>query len=184
MSFDSEAYLNEGAEAVDPDEYARMEDPSALFKAEREVKKLEAEQRERESAEGPTPVLPVGPSEDVLTRIKQKLLPSMAKQRPQREYYQPTQLLDALPGLTESLAATGILVAEHRPIQYGRQLKLTAGQFWAEVNLFYGKNAFRAVMTTKTGSHPKLAELGRDAIQLYFDSLMQQDPLAWQKQSV
>lgn len=181
MSFDPDAYLNEGAELVDPDAYARMDDPTALFEADREVKRMEEERKLREAAESPKEQgIAVGPAEDILTRIRQKLVPSMAKVKSQKECYQPAQLLEALPGLIESLAVSGIVLADHRPIQYGRQLKLTAGQYWAEVNLFYGKRSFRAVMTTKTGSHPKLAELGRDAVQLYFDSLMQQDPLAWQ----
>lgn len=185
MSFDPDAYLNVYPELVDPDVYARMDDPSALFEADREMKRMEEERKVRELAESEKGnVTVVGPADDVLTRIRQKLLPSMAKVKQVKEYFQPAQLLEALPGLSESLATSGITLSEHRPIQYGRQLKLTAGQFWAEVNLFYGKHSFRAVMTTKTGSHPKLAELGRDAVQLYFDSLMQQDPLSWQGRSL
>lgn len=179
MSFDPEAFLNMEAESVDPDDFARFDDLGALHAADREMKKWEAEHKHvpesQVSTAGSVPLL----SEDVLERIRQRLSPHKAKHRPEKTYIQPSQLLDALPGLQEGLAAHGITLAEHRPIQYGRQLKLTAGPHWAEVNLFYGKNSFRAVMTTKTGSNPRLAELGRDAVQLYFDELLTADPMAW-----
>jgi hypothetical protein len=179
MSYDPEAYLNADAEAVDPDSFARFDDLGALHAADREMKRMEAEQKheaEVRDTNGPsTPSL----SDDVLERIRQRLSPHQAKRRPEKTIFQPSQLLDALPGLQQALAANDITLAEHRPIHYGRQLKLTAGPHWAEVNLFYGRNSFRAVMTTKTGSNPRLAELGRDAVQLYFDELLTADPMEW-----
>jgi hypothetical protein len=36
---------------------------------------------------------------------------------------------------------------------------------WAEINVFYGKKGWSVVKTTKSGSHPDLAELGARAIE-------------------
>lgn len=180
MSFDPDAYLNREAVSVDPDEYARMDDLSALHTAQREMKRMEEERNLRQEGEGPTASPVPTPHADVLDRIREKLMPNSIRRKPTKEYIQPVQLIEALPGLEASLAEHGITLAEHRPIQYGRQMKLTAGPYWAEVNLFYGKQSFRAVMTTKTGSNTRLAELARDAVQLYFDGLTTNDPMTWQ----
>ena len=72
--------------------------------------------------------------------------------------------------LKVSLEELNIMLVETKPINYGRQLKICAGQHWAEVNLFYGKQGFKIVQTAKTGTNKQLAELGTQAIQLFFDN--------------
>lgn len=174
MSFDPEAYLNHEPEAIDPDGYAVMEDLSALRRAELEVEAMAATFGVVGDEKAGTASIPLG--EDVIESIRARLLPSLSRKKPSKEYHQPGRLLEVLPALEASLAEAGIGMAEHRPIQYGRQLRLTAGPFWAEVNLFFGKNAFKAVCTTKTGSNPQLAILARDAIQAFADSFITDDP--------
>jgi hypothetical protein len=175
MSFDPDAYINTDAIPIDTDEYARMDDPAGVQRAER-ISEEAGDHRNtpkqvEENGNSTTKL-----EDEVLARIRQRLSPSMVGRKQAKEHHQPTQLLEAMQGLTSYLAAAGISISEQKAIHYGRQLRLTAGVYWAEVNLFHGKNSFRAVMTTKTGSNAKLAELSRDAIQSYFDSLTTADP--------
>jgi hypothetical protein len=73
-------------------------------------------------------------------------------------------LLAAMPALVDALAAAGLTVLAERPIQYGRQIQAGRGPLWGEVNVFYGQRGFSVVKTTKTGSHPELAELLRQLV--------------------
>lgn len=170
MSFDPMAHFRPDAVPVDASAFIRDNSMPAWAAAEKaEAELTEAGKSEQADVGFHTPVaMPL--QGDVMQHIREKLLPSLQRRRPEKQFFQPVELVDALPGLTDALMAMNIQLTEERPIQYGRQLKLVAGKYWAEVNLFYGKSGFRAVPTTKTGSHPELAELGRTAVQSYFDT--------------
>jgi hypothetical protein len=175
MSCDPDAWYNDKAEPVDAIAWVNPQSLQALDLLKEEIKLVEETAKSRQETavkqEGSTSELPT----DILSRIKEKLNVGRVHATPkQKQYIQPAQLDEAIPALKLSLTNLGIELAEQKPIQYGRQLKIKAGPHWAEVNLFFGKAGFRAVQTTKTGSHPGLAELGTTAIQQHFDNLLAQ----------
>lgn len=180
MSFDPAAHYDPDSMTVDALEFVRVDDIYAIQSAEKSESRLRNANGEEQSVDGLPASGALTVKGDVLDSIRAKLLPSLQKRRPEKHFIQPEALSDAIPGLTEALAQMDILLVEHRPIHYGRQLKLVAGKLWAEVNLFYGKGGFRAVPTTKTGSDPELAGLGREAIQLYFDAWPAIKTTSWQ----
>lgn len=103
------------------------------------------------------------PGDEILKKIKEKLNPG-GRSKKQPEYFVPQQVDDALVYLSEQLPNYEMALVETAPIQYGRKLKIQAGKLWAEINIFYGKQGFKVVKTTKTGSHPELAELAMNAV--------------------
>lgn len=78
---------------------------------------------------------------------------------------QTEALLKVSEQLKEQLEAYNISLHSSTPIQYGRQLRLVAGDIWAEINIFHGKKGFSVVKTTKSGSNPELASLAKEVIE-------------------
>jgi hypothetical protein len=173
MSCDADAYYNEKAEPIDATAWVNPNNLQALDLLKAEIKQVEETAKLKEDkAMQPEPNITELPT-DILSRIKEKLEIGRLHANPkEKDYIQPAQLDEAMPALQLALTDLSIELVAQKPIQYGRQLKIKAGPHWAEVNLFYGKAGFRAVQTTKTGSHKGLAELGTKAIQQHFDNLI------------
>lgn len=87
--------------------------------------------------------------------------------KPHRPVEQPAQLDEIMEGLRQTLGGCQIEIYKSEPISYGRKLTLVAGKLMAEINIFYGKKGFTVVKTTKTGSHPQLADMTSKLIQQY-----------------
>ncbi len=178
MSYDPDAVYNANAELIDATFYLDQNSLEGSFMANTVVKEYEKITKDQEQILGIPDKQIQDLGEDVFWRIKEKLNPALAKRPPKtKNFIQPQALTNALPALNDALNEMGFTIAETNMIQYGRQLKLSSGQYWAEVNLFYGKQGFKAVQTTKTGSNKQLAELATQAIQLYFDDYLNNLPI-------
>jgi hypothetical protein len=159
LSLDPDLYCQPAATPVVVDDYVDGEDLLAAGQIEREHRALLA-------AQPPPPPEPDTPlDDDVLALVRARLRPGGRLPKPAPNHYQPERLLAAMPPLTEALAAAGLTVLAERPIQYGRQVQAGRGPLWGEVNIFYGQRGFSVVKTTKTGSHPELAELLRQLVE-------------------
>lgn len=104
---------------------------------------------------------------DVLIQIRQKLNPDF-KPKPKREAYVPPELNSRIEEIRQTLERFGMQIVETAPIQYGKQIRVAAGQHWAEVNVFFGKRGFSVVKTVKTGSNEELASM---AHQILYEAL-------------
>ncbi len=157
LSIDPNAFYRPDAQKVDIQAFI----PELDFgKAEKEIK--EAEQIIREQRTADKQALE-GPTEDVMQRIKLKLNPN-ARPPKEKQYFVPQQVDDALGLLAEKLVNFEMQILETAPISFGRKMKVKAGVHWAEVNIFYGRQGFKVVKTTKSGSHAALADLVVDAV--------------------
>lgn len=174
LSHDPEAYYNPNAQPIDPGTYLNPHDVNRL--AEVQTLWKEAEQQAAGHTPPAAPVLPdTQPPDDdlppdILLQIKQRISPRLAalqQYQQQKQAIQPAALEQIMPYLQQALADAGLQLQQARPIDYGRQLKITAGNHWCEVNLFYGKRGFRVVKTTKTGSHAPLADVALQALELF-----------------
>jgi hypothetical protein len=171
ISHEPDAYLNMDARIVETGQYVPITDavdPSRFMKMQAEM--VKEQQSLRESVEAGIASNPGDSqvSEDIFQRIRQKLNP-LARARAKKEVYQPAALEEAMAGLAAALSAADIIVEKSTPIAYGRQVRVKAASYWAEINVFYGKRGFSVVKTTKTGSNATLADLSYDAIKTYFD---------------
>ena len=162
FSHDPHAYYNPEAGAVDFGRYINTADPRLPDRIERINKAAP-----RGGQVGPKTELS-GPDDEALLAIKQKLKPGFRprpKKRPKAHI--PERLAEALPDIYQMLASNEIELLEATSIQYGKQLRLGMGDYWAEVNLFYGKRGFSVVKTAKSGSQRDLAELAYRLLQDY-----------------
>ncbi len=158
LSVDENAWFNPDAKPViletlvNPSDYRQTE--KALKEADKEIKEATTRQE---------PVA-ANPPDEVLTRIRQRLNPN-ARQPRQKQYHVPEEVDNALAKLREQLARFEMEIVETGPINYGRKVKVKAGNYWAEINIFYGKRGFSVVKTTKSGSNAELAELAAEVIE-------------------
>ena len=159
MSYDPELYHNPNAETIDMDlyfdqgnfalsreDYAEME--AALKGKSKEEKGIDS---------GDKKVL--GPDADILSQIKARLNPKVARKKPEKQYFIPQEVDDMLPKLEEECKKYNIKMGDSKGISYGRQIRFEAEHLWCEINLFYGKRGYRVVLTTKSGSNSELGEL-------------------------
>lgn len=156
-SHDTEAYYNPNPEKIEVAQY--MPEASSLA-FDQFMKTLQTEEKtikeEQLKAEKPTDAVANIP-DDLLNSIKQKI--GMRVKIPQvKNYEQPEQLDSLMQEIAEQVAQIGVAVISSKPISYGRQVKMGAGKYWAEINIFYGQRGVSVVPTTKTGSNKELCE--------------------------
>lgn len=71
--------------------------------------------------------------------------------------------------MKDLLKEVGVNLEKTEPISYGRRIRVSADNHWAELNVFYGKKGATVVKTTKTGSNPELVETIYVLIKDYFE---------------
>jgi hypothetical protein len=112
-----------------------------------------------------------GPDENALEQIRLKLNPKRRKKRPEKTVVQPEEISEAIKYFEANLAEYNLKLDTAEAISYGRKLRILAPEnIWCELNLFYGKRGFSIVKTTKSGSHPDLAEIAANVLsELLYD---------------
>ena len=95
--------------------------------------------------------------EETYKQILEKLNPKTPKRK--RKYYVPAELDTITEGIYQAVKEYEIGVKEVEDIQYGRRWTFVLGNSTAEINIFYGKNGFSVVKTTKSGTDPDLCEV-------------------------
>lgn len=172
LSHDAAAIYRPGAVLVDAAAYMQPE----IFEALPARSPTPAEQQAgvAAAAEPNRPEKAALPDE-VLQQIKEVLTiakgkqPLPAKPAP----VQPEALHAMVEGLAGYLLQHGMKLVSANAIAYGKQIKVAAGNCWAEVNLYYGRQGFKVVKTTKTGSNAMLTDLAKEAMELYINLQMQ-----------
>lgn len=153
LSFDPQAWFNPEAKPVNMTDYLPLGNEPEM-----EALTLELQTTTVNDQPNTLPATSAQPEKEVLNQIRQTLNPGGFK-TPRPEVHVPEELHTILPALSEQIATKGIVLTYAQSIQYGKKLRFTLGLSWAEINLFYGKNGFSVVKTTKTGSHAELAEV-------------------------
>ncbi|MDG1432882.1 MAG: CRISPR-associated primase-polymerase type B, partial [Saprospiraceae bacterium] len=158
ISYDAEAYFNPEASVINLQSYVKGlnfdQAESDIKAAQQFIDQQQITQQKKDS---------ISLDEDILQQIKSKLNPN-ARTRKEKQYTESPQVEQVIPILADQLATYNIQLIETQKISYGKKLKLSANKMWAEINVFYGKKGWSVVKTTKSGSHPELAELGALAI--------------------
>ncbi|MDA8972501.1 CRISPR-associated primase-polymerase type B [bacterium] len=159
FSYDPDAYFNPIATSINIEAYVKDlnfdQAESDIKAAQQFVDEQQATIQKKETT---------SLDEDILQQIKSKLNPN-ARTRKKKQYTESPQVERVIPILAEQLAAYNIQLVETQKISYGKKIKLSANKMWAEINVFYGKKGWSVVKTTKSGSHPALAQLGAQAIE-------------------
>ncbi len=167
LSFDDGAHFNPLPMGVNPDQYVQSNDLEDIF----EVKKAEkayAEKVEKLTNEGTIDAIESQVSQfisdDVLSRIKSRINPQF-QVKVKKDYYVPPELDEAWGAIEAKLNEAEMFIESNSKISYGRQVKIKAGKYWCEMNIFYGKKGFTVVKTTKTGSNEDLAKMCQQYLQ-------------------
>jgi len=102
--------------------------------------------------------------EEVYQDIRRKLNPDARFFTKKKQIFVPDLLNSLVEPVTAAAVRVGLFIREVRDIHYGKKFVFTIGLAYGEVNLFYGNKGFSVVRTPKSGSDPKVAELGEMVI--------------------
>lgn len=103
---------------------------------------------------------PEGEPEKIQDEIYQKILHKLNPKAPKKDkkIFVPKALDTITEKIYEAVEHYEIKVKSVEDIQYGRRWTFESGLNTAEINIFYGKNGFSVVKTTKSGTDPDLCE--------------------------
>jgi hypothetical protein len=158
MSVDEDLHINLNANAVELDKYVNVNDGDVIIDELKEVEKLFESYKQSEVEKEEL-------NEDVIQLIKERLNPKLAIIKEAKAYYVPAELDVMIPFLEQELLKFEMQLQEVSSIQYGKKMKISAGKYWAEINLFFGKRGYSIVKTTKSGSHSELGDLAVKVLQ-------------------
>lgn len=160
ISYDPTAYYHAGCERINIEDYIANLD---YEKAEESIEQAEEYLSELQHANIRQTL-----DEDVLLKIKLKLDPNY-RPRPNKQYYLPPEITQKMPLIEQWLSEAEIKIEQETPINFGKKIRIRAGGYWAEINVFYGKRGFTIVVTPKSGSNKELGELARQLLQQRLD---------------
>lgn len=168
VSHDPEAYFNPMPEEVDASVYIPAENDNDLdfFK-----KKVNDQEKENDALRKESGITPTGGhplTEDILTVIKTKVGMRVRK-KAEKEYEQPEELDNLMAEVAQLVSEVGVSMVSTAPISYGRKIRMAAGSYWAEINLFYGQRGVSIVGTTKTGSNKELCNSMVELLKSHFN---------------
>jgi len=95
---------------------------------------------------------------EVMYEISRLLSPNPSVIKKTKQHYIPPQLMNIESHLTSFLNEYGIELENSAPIQYGKQIRFRFKNSFSELNIFYGKNGYSIVKTTRKGFCPMLAD--------------------------
>ena len=169
LSFDDGAHFNPLPSGVNPDQYVHSKDLDDIFEVKKSEqvyqKKVETLTQEGVLSQASTDTASFL-SDDILERIKSRINPQL-RPKVAKYYYVPKELDEAWGSIEQKLIEAEMVVESNRTISYGRQIKIKAGKYWCEMNIFYGKKGFTVVKTTKTGSNEELAKMCQQYLQVF-----------------
>lgn len=157
-SYDPMIYHNEAASEI---EVAAFVD----FNNEMMVKDLEDLFK---NAPAPEPEAKPTLQGSVLSQIRQTLNPSTRKKEA-KPVYVPEEIELVLDTIRQELAKHQVGVEDVQSIHYGKKIRVKVENFWAEINVFYGKKGFSVVKTPKNGSNSDLADIAWQIVDALFN---------------
>lgn len=160
VSYDPTAYYHAGCDKIEMEDYIANLD---YEKAEEAIEQAEEYISSLQNTGGGQAL-----DEDVLLKIKQKLDPNY-RPRPNKQYYLPSEITEKMPLIEQWLTDAEIKIDQATPINFGKKLRISAGGYWAEINIFHGKRGFTVVVTPKSGSNKELGELARQLLQQHLE---------------
>ncbi|MBW7840685.1 MAG: hypothetical protein H3C36_13845 [Chitinophagaceae bacterium] len=155
VSHDPDAYYNPNADRVDTGSYMPEEGALELDLLKAEIKQQEQENDRLRKETGVSLSVADPLPDDIINAIKLKVGVRLRKPV-EKQYEQPEELNDLMNVVNDQVSEVGAQVLSTTPISYGRKIKIGAGKYWAEVNLFYGHRGVSIVGTSKTGSNKEL----------------------------
>jgi len=154
ISHDPQAFYNPAADPVETAAYAQFDNFM-------EIKQLKADLREAETKAGAEIQVKQAKQvieDDALAKIKATLNPALAEKR-KKQIFVPDEAEKMVEIIVNALAEKEIATVAVESIHYGKKFKFALGQRQAEINLFYGKKGYTAVITPRNGTNADLNQV-------------------------
>lgn len=154
VSFDPDAFYNENAEPVDPENHISFENHIEFRDRKNEIEEEQNAIRE---------VSPQHPEKteieaDALEKIKATLNPRL-HEKLKKQIFVPNEAEEMVEHVVAQLAEKQIVTTEVTNIHYGKKFRLALGNRLAEINLFYGKRGYTAVISPRNGTNSELNQV-------------------------
>lgn len=156
LSHDPDCFYNPKAEPLDINAFINFSNTLEVREIQAQLTEFEKKSRQMQPDENP---VHRELSPEVLIHIRQKLNPNIRTKR-KKFIFIPEELNRVVDRLTQKLNSYQIEVKAIEDINYGKKFVLSLQNFWAELNVFYGKKGFSVVKTPKRGSNEELADIG------------------------
>lgn len=156
LSVDPNAYFNPNAEPVALHTLINFESPTAVSSAQKQINNFEIS---LPSVNIPAKEKNILPS-DVLQKIKESLNPNI-KTKAEKIIYVPQELEPAVEKVKARMQELGITVKQVENIHYGKKFVFEVDGRFAQLNLFYGKQGYKVVVTPVRNGDAELAEVSK-----------------------
>lgn len=156
ISVDSNAYFNPAAEPVPLHRLINYESPTEVNSALHTIKEFEKSIPPENAKAKEKNVLP----SDILQKIKESLNPNI-KTKAEKIIYVPQELEPAVEKVKTRMQELGISVKQVENIHYGKKFVFELNGRFAQLNLFYGKQGYKVVVTPVRNSDTELAEVSK-----------------------
>lgn len=154
VSYDSDVFFNEDAEAIDFTKIIDLEDEQQVYEINRHIVQSQKQITNIKPEKELRQVLP----DDTLQKIREKLNPNIKVKR-EKKIFVPEELEIVIETIKSKMTEFDILPGDIKNINYGKQFMFRKDILWAQINLFYGKRGYTIVKTTKSGSNDELADI-------------------------
>ncbi|HOK62038.1 MAG: CRISPR-associated primase-polymerase type B [Tenuifilum sp.] len=156
ISIDANAYFNPNAEAVPLHTLINFDSPSSINTAQKQIQEFEFSLPPENTAPKEKNILP----SDILQKIKESLNPNI-KTKAEKIIYVPQELEPAVEKVKSRMQELGISVKQIENIHYGKKFVFELDGRFAQLNLFYGKQGYKVVVTPVRNADAELAEVSR-----------------------
>lgn len=154
ISHDPLAFYNPDAEPVDPSVFVQFDNFMEIRQLKSELKEVE-KAGHTENNENPEKQ-PLDP--DVLDKIKATLNPNF-REKTRKQIFVPGEAEKMVETVVAAMAEKEIATMDVVSIHYGKKFKFALGHRQAEINLFYGKKGYTAVISPRNGTHAELNQI-------------------------
>jgi hypothetical protein len=154
VSHDPDAFYNENAEEVNPENHISFENHLEFRERKHEI------EEEQNIIRQAVPLSPekTGVEPDALEKIKATLNPRL-HEKPKKQIFVPSEAEEMVEHVVAQLAEQQIATTEVTNIHYGKKFRLALGNRLAEINLFYGKRGYTAVISPRNGTNSELNQV-------------------------
>lgn len=154
ISYDTDAYYNPEPETINLSAFVDFENLAEVRETEQKLKEEQLKTKPDEQIKPEKQTLSI----DILDEIKAKLNPKI-KTKKDKIIYVPEELEKEIEKVSAHLKNHNIETKEVTNIHYGKKFVFKLNEYWAEINLFFGKKGFTVVVSPKSGSNADLADI-------------------------
>lgn len=159
ISFDPQAYFNHRAQTVDINTILTIQDQ---FELKQINKQIDADIKKFEKQNQQNLPTKENLNKDTLQEIRQTLNPKRKKK--EKVIFVPEKLNEVIETVVKEFEQRNIKVAQITNINYGKKIRVEIDNYFAELNLFYGKKGFTVVKTPKRQSNTQLLDIAYDLL--------------------